>query len=141
MYYLAVVKYERSDDYISKKIEPFIHGTAIITPLIIVVTFFFNDNYNPSSGAACVRPVFSPPHCVGYEDGEIRDGFTIPCGRGRGVLFFGAVFILMSACLSLIMGGSLFLIYRSVRKVEKKMSRYGVGSLKLNLNLQQQSNA
>ena len=33
-------------------------------------------------------PVYDPPHCQGYEDGEIPNGFEIPCGRGRDGLEF-----------------------------------------------------
>ena len=32
---------------------------------------------------SCIWPSYEPPHCIGYEFMEIREGFSIPCGRGR----------------------------------------------------------
>ena len=41
-----------------------------------------NKKYN-AHGSGCLRATYNPPHCDGYKDGEVREGFTIPCGRGR----------------------------------------------------------
>ena len=41
------------------------------------------ENLNDDGGGNCYAPVYEPPHCAGYSDGEVRDGFNIPCGQGR----------------------------------------------------------
>jgi len=71
--------------------------------------------------------VYDPPHCIGYEDGDIREGFTIPCGRGRdgAVLFAYVVFFITLLIAPCVVAISLGLIYRGVRQQEMKMARYG----------------
>ena len=87
-------------------------------------------NYNDVGTGACNSPVYDPPHCLGYEDGEVREGFTIPCGRGRGGEM---MFRLWNLCLTMfppvIIFGSLGVLYESVRKQETRISRFGAGSL------------
>jgi len=71
--------------------------------------------------------VYDPPHCIGYEDGDIREGFTIPCGRGRdgAVLFAYLVSFITFLIVPCVIAISLGIIYRGVRQQEKKMARYG----------------
>jgi len=130
IYYLAVVRYQKTDRYIRNKIEPFLHGTPLGLGLIVAITLLVKQNLN-SLGGICQSLVYDPPHCIGYKDGEIREGFTIPCGRGRdGAVTFAylANFItfLIVPCVIVI---SLGMIYRGVRQQEKKMARYGAGAL------------
>lgn len=68
---------------------------------------------------------YDPPHCIGYEDGEIREGFTIPCNRGKdgAVLFYYVSGIVTYFMVPLIIGISLGMIYRSVLVQEKKIAR------------------
>ena len=89
-----------------------------------------NKNYNDVGSGECgTAPIYNPRHCQGYEDGEVRDGFTIPCGRGRGETFykFSATFAIMIP--PIVIGVSLAMLYRHVSKQEKRMARYGAGAL------------
>ncbi len=136
LYYLAVLKFEKRDAYIRSKLEPFLHGVPIVVALVYAIGMLAGEHLNPDDGGTCSKTVYQPFHCIGMEDGEIRDedGFEqkIPCGRGRdgAVAFniFGFVLVLSPPFL---IGTSLLLIYRAVLKQENKMSKYGVGALKL----------
>ena len=90
MYYLAVVRYRKSDDYIRDRIEPFLHIVPAVISVVTCITLLVKHNYNDNGGGSCFKAVYNPPHCEGYEDGQIPEGFKIPCGRGRdgAVLFY-----------------------------------------------------
>ena len=86
------------------------------------------ENLNSNLGGYCTWPTYDPPHCIGYENGEVREGFNIPCGRGHDVAvtfwtvcFFGCYFIA-----PIIVGVSLGIMYRTALKQERQMRRYGV---------------
>jgi hypothetical protein len=43
------------------------------------------QNLNPNEEGECAtEPIYNLPHCLGLEEGEVREGFGIPCGRGNG---------------------------------------------------------
>jgi hypothetical protein len=95
--------------------------------------------YNASGGVACFMVPNDPPHCIGYENGDTPEGFSIPCGRGDGgenpilylvmeIVGFGSVLIIPPT----IIVGTMMLMYMSVSKIEKNMRNYGVGALRLN---------
>ena len=69
--------------------------------------------------------VYDPPHCVGYENGEIREGFTIPCGRGRdgAVIFYYFMAFITFCIIPVVICISLRMIYRAVKLQEKRSSR------------------
>lgn len=135
LYSLIVVKYQKTDQYIKTKIEPFLHCIPIVLALSIGITLLANENTNPSSGGGgnCYMPVYEPPHCIGYSDGEIRDGFEIPCGRGReGAVLFAYLAMFISTFVTpIIVGISLGMIYRTIRVQEMKLARYGASTLHL----------
>eukprot|EP00956_Cyclotella_meneghiniana_P004767 scaffold5867_cov25-Cyclotella_meneghiniana.AAC.1 len=84
IYYLTLMKYNKSKMYIRKKIEPFLHAVPISLALIAGIIGLVNNSYNDVGGGDCATtPIYNPPHYLGYEDGEVREGFTIPCGRGQ----------------------------------------------------------
>jgi len=126
LYSLAVVKYNKSDGYIHNKVEPFLHGVPIAFALIVGITLLAKQNIN-NGGGNCYAPVYRPLHCIGYEDGEIREGFDIPCGRGHDgavLVYYGGLFTIMFV-VPLIIGSSLGIIRMSVLKQENLMTRYG----------------
>ena len=131
LYCLVVVKYQKTDFYIRKKVEPFLHGVPILFSTITAITLVARNNINSDGYGMCFVPVYDPPHCEGVEDGKVREGFTIPCGRGNngGVVYayFGFFFVLFAV--PIIIGISLGMIYRSVLQQEKKLTRYGAGTL------------
>jgi hypothetical protein len=82
---------------------------------------------------------YDPPHCIGYENGETPQGFSIPCGRGDGgenqilyrvtlIVGLGLVLIVTPT----VIVGTMLLMYRSVSKIEQRNQNYGVGALRLN---------
>lgn len=81
----------------------------------------------------------APPHCIGYEAGDIPEGYSIPCWRGGkddGQAKLRAVsnatgLISLMIITPLIMVVTMTSMYRSVTKIEKQMENYGVGALRL----------
>eukprot|EP00956_Cyclotella_meneghiniana_P035354 scaffold114268_cov37-Cyclotella_meneghiniana.AAC.4 len=129
IYYLILIKYNKSESYIRKKVEPFLHGIPISLALIWSIIGIVNKIYNDGGTGSCLTATYNPPHCDGYEDGEVREGFTIPCGRGQGEVFYTISGIVVLLIPPVVIGVSLAMLYRHVSKQEKIMSRYGAGAL------------
>jgi len=134
LYYLAVVKYEKTDEYIRKKLEPFLHGIPTIIALVMSITLLAFNSFN-DDGDLCWNPTNNPLHCDGIEDGQVRDGFEIPCGRGRGGFFIYNVFFQIKVFSAPVIAGvSIILLYRAVVQVENKRSKYGASSFRANIS-------
>jgi hypothetical protein len=139
LYYLAIIRYNKKDEYIRNKLEPWFHGISIIIPLVVGFIFMAMKGYN-AYGSACFLRQNDPPHCIGgYESGETPEGFSIPCGRGDGgenptlylvtaMVGFGSTLIVTPT----VIVGTMLLMYRSVSKIEQRMQNYGVNALRLN---------
>jgi hypothetical protein len=84
LYYLAIVRYNKTDTYIRESLEPWFHGTTILLPFAIALSGFPLKEFNNPDGGICFAEPYNSPHCIGYEDGFIPSGFTIPCERGDG---------------------------------------------------------
>lgn len=83
--YLAMVRYNKSESYIKARIEPFLLGVPAGIAVGCSVIALLGENLNPNEEGECAtEPIYNPPHCLGLEDGEVREGFEIPCGRGNG---------------------------------------------------------
>ena len=144
LYYLAIIRYNKKEAYIKAKLEPWFHLLSIVFSIVVSSVILSSKKYNYSpEGGTCMAPLsgsYSPPHCIGYEDGTIVDGFTIPCGRGdlkdkplpRTVISVAYMMILI---LPFVLAWTIFLMYRSVLEIEKKMKSYGVGSLRLRASI------
>ncbi len=130
VYSLTVVKFDKNEDYVRTKVEPFLHGVPITWALTFSIVSLAGEHLNDDGTGYCSVPVHYPLHCQGYDVGEIRDGFEIPCGRGiEGVerfRFFGPISVFIAA---IIVITSLVMIYRAVKKQEMKLSRYGASTL------------
>jgi hypothetical protein len=136
-YYYATISHNKKEEHIRAKLEPWFHGISIICPLIFIGAIGLSINQYNSLGGICQFYPNLPPHCIGYELGEIPEGFSIPCGRGTvgnnqiilyivyGALMFFGVIVPFSVIV-----GTMFLMYRSVRKIEKKMQNYGISALR-----------
>jgi hypothetical protein len=101
---------------------------------IINIAILAKQHFNDGGRGNCNAPIYKPPHCIGYEDGETREGFDIPCGRGHDgapVIFYlgGAI---IAFIVPLIIGTSLGMIYRSVSKQENNMASYGASNFTAN---------
>ena len=132
IYYLAKVKYNKGGQYISSKIEPFLHGVPIVIALIYSITMLGRHNYNSdlASGNCTAMPVHDPPHCAGYEDGQVPEGFEIPCGRGSGgENFYSLSKLIVLFIPPIVVSISLGMIFSFVHKQEKRTRRYGAGAV------------
>jgi hypothetical protein len=81
-YYLAIITYNKKYDYIRGKLEPWFHGISILAPLASIVIMSITRAFNGPDGGTCYGEPYTPPHCIGYEVGEIPRGYSISCGRG-----------------------------------------------------------
>jgi len=141
IYSLAIVKYNKTDYYIRNKMEPFLHGVPIASALTGGFAMLATQGYNSEFGGGCLAPVYDPPHCIGIEDGQVREGFKIPCGRGRdgpSAIIFHGVFFLLFFGSPLTIGETLWMMYRHVSRQERRMGSYGMGAL--NHNAPQENN-
>ena len=144
VYYLAIVKYQKKDDYISKKIEPWLHGVSIFFPLVACVTVLATQNYNAGVIHICYPKTYNPPHCAvpgfeqyGYPDDVTPEGYSIPCGRGDEFVKNLMMYMISMPIIfgtPIVIFVTMTLIYRTVSKIEKKMQKYGVGALRLKKN-------
>jgi len=131
IYSLAIVKYNKTDSYIQKKMEPFLHGVPIVISLAFGFALLATQGYN-SHGVSCIDPVYHPPHCIGIEDGQVREGFEIQCGRGRdgpSTIVFAVGFFCLFFGSPTTVGVTLGMMYRHVSRQERRMGRYGGGAL------------
>ena len=135
-YYLAIVKFQKPDDYIREKIEPYLHGVPIVYALGASITMLSKQLYNTDVSGVCSSAYpYEPPHCEGLEDGArpTIDGYTfeIPCGRGRGDYGLGLVLTSLPIIGSpIVVAITMTMMYRAVTKLEKKMRKnYGANSV------------
>ncbi len=129
LYFLAVIKYEKSDECIRTKIEPFLHAVPIILSFAYSISLLLMKHNNGSgfdgTMTSCNDPFYYPPHCEGYDVGETRPGFDIPCGRGlEGAMAIAVSCVMLMFIPAIIMFISLGIIYRVVQTQEKKLARY-----------------
>lgn len=132
--YLAMVRYNKSQSYIKAKIEPFLLGVPALVAVGCSIVALLGQNLNPNEEGECAtEPIYNPPHCMGYQHGDLRDGFEIPCGRGAGwtATFYYIVLFVVFVGVPIAICTSLFLMYRTVHGQESRTSTYGVGSLSL----------
>ncbi len=133
-YYLSIIRYNKSDEYIRKRLEPWFHGVSVSYPVLWGSIGLAMDGFN-DRGPICLPAPYYPPHCIGHETGYIVDGGKIPCGRGRKL--FESVLVPVSFFVGLlpppiIIVTTMILMFLTVANQENKLKRYGTGSLRLN---------
>ena len=143
-YYFAIIRYNKKDEYIRTKLEPWFHGISIVCPLVFLGIIGLVVNAYNALGGICQFYQNYPPHCIGYEIGDTPEGFSIPCGRGdegnNPILLYSTYIVLFLFGVLMpivVIVGTMLLMYRSVVKIEKKMQRYGVRSLRLSIRIQE----
>jgi len=146
MYYLAVVKYNPTDRYIKSKLERWIHGIPIGTALVVSITLLLTQNINASTDGQCLYSAFGDvPHCKGYKDGDVREGFSIPCGRGAdsafGISLWAVIYSVLTFLAPIMILVCLALLYAHVSKQERRMQQYGAGALNLGSKTKKQREA
>ena len=123
IYYVVVVKQKKADAYIRKYIEPYLLIVPIFVSLVYGITLLVMQNFNVDDfDGMCIIPTYNPYHCSGMEDGEVKMGFNIPCGRGKdgAVTFGGVMAILLISLTPIVTGVSLSIVYLTVRIHEKR---------------------
>mmetsp|Transcript_5460 Transcript_5460/g.6315 ORF Transcript_5460/g.6315 Transcript_5460/m.6315 type:complete len:124 (-) Transcript_5460:606-977(-) len=55
------------------------------------------NHFNDNGSGVCAAPVYIPRHCEGYDVGDVRDGFEIPCYRGSEEVDTIAIMIMIVA--------------------------------------------
>jgi hypothetical protein len=138
-YYLAIISYSKRYDYIQRKLEPWFHGISILFPLVINVILVATDSFNAFNGSFCFPQPHNPPHCIGHEAGDIPKGYSITCGRGGvedGLAKLRTIsrsvqYLVVLIIAPLIIVVTMAIMFKSVSNIEKKMQKYGVGSLRL----------
>jgi hypothetical protein len=133
-YYLAIITYNKKYAYIEKKLEPWFHGISILFPLLIGVILLATNGYNGPNGASCYPDSHNPPHCIGYETGDVPKGYSIPCGRGgeeiqTATMIIAVFWLILIAPIIILV--TMVRMFRSVAKIEKRMLKYGVNALRL----------
>lgn len=132
--YLLMVRYNMSTSFIKQRIEPFLLGMPCFVAVVCCTIGLVGQNYNPNEEGECAtEPLYNPPHCIGLEVGEIRDGFMIPCGRGSGwtASFYYIVMFVFFVGSPIVICVCLFMMFKSVRRLESRTSTYGIGSLNI----------
>jgi type III secretory pathway component EscS len=142
-YYLAIISYNKNDDYIRRKLEPWFHGISILFPLVLSVIFLATNSFNGPDGGVCFPQPYYPPHCVGFGAGDTPEEYSIPCGRGGPydghaklrtiTMYAGLLFVLIIAPVTIL--ASMASMFRSVTKIEKQMLKYGVNALRFRATL------
>ena len=134
-YYLSIITFNKKDEYIKRNLEPWFHGIPIVTAVVFGTTGVIMKQFNNTGvGGQCHITNYHPPHCQGIANGIIPEGFTIPCGRGdteSGNLFKGIAYLVPLTITPAIIVGTMVIMYRTVRKIERKMQNYGAGALRL----------
>ena len=135
------MKYKKSDDYIRTKNEPFLHAVPVLFAIIFNVYTVSSGRMNAGRLGMCGTVRHDPPHCWEVEKDFVVEGvFDVPCGRrDSNYVVYLFIFIFFCAiCPAAIMITALTMIYRAVRQQEKKMSRYGVASLRKSIHTKAQ---
>ena len=122
IYYLVVIKYNKKEEYIRKYIEPWLHSVPIFISLLFGIIIAAKDSFNP--GLTFCGVGADPPGCISND--------ALECTRGRDAqtlyLIFAAVpYVVLPFIIVFTMG----LMYHTARQNEKKMSGYGIHTLRL----------
>jgi hypothetical protein len=79
VYFLMVISFRKSQKFIAKYIEPFIHTLSLTLPIGIALWALSSDSLNPLLyvGGWCYLYSF-PPHCAISDKVECTRGFMVP---------------------------------------------------------------
>ncbi len=134
-YFQSIIKYNKSSAYIKNKQEPWLHAIPIIVSLGNGFIVMAVKGYN-AWGQVCLPVRHLPPHCTGYDVGHVVEGFSIPCGRGHMLyesLVYQLLFFVIFFSVPIIIVTTMVSMYLTVRKIERNAQRYGVKTLRVNV--------
>ncbi|GFH56475.1 hypothetical protein CTEN210_12951 [Chaetoceros tenuissimus] len=121
-YYLFVITYNKKDEYIRKRVEPFLHAIPIMISFIGAIIIASKEAFNIGPSFCWIGS--DPPGCF--------DDPNVECNRGTDaktlyLIFATGPYIALPIVISLTMA----LMYRTAKKNEKKMTGYGIHTLRL----------
>ena len=119
LYYALVIRFGWKEEYVAKRLEPFLHLLAWIYPLVISTFALSFGYFNPISGL--------PGFCW-ISDTPSECSLTgQKCYRGQHYVIFATCVASGAITLSfLVILVSFFFVYLKVRATEKKMAEYGL---------------
>jgi hypothetical protein len=119
LYYLLVVRYGWNNEYIAKRVEPWMHFAAVGFALSTSVAGLALDLFNPI-GYSCSISAY-PRFCTqSYENKGPTN-----CIRGDNARFYLAAFWLGPACCVVVwLAVSMFLVYCKIRSTERRSSHF-----------------
>jgi len=130
LYYLAVVKYNKKDEYIRAKLEPFLHGLSIMVSLVGAIIVLAKEAFNAHVMSCWIER--DAPYCGRGAVGGVE--ILIPCRRGADAKTIISIVAAGPYIIICVIATTMLLVYLEVRKNETKLSKYGVGALRANLN-------
>ena len=99
-----------------------------------------NGNLNHNGNGGCISPINNLPHCIGYQAGEIHDGFETPCYRGANTLIILSVFYVSTMAIPpILVIISMTMIYRSIVILENRMSKFSAASFRARIQERENS--
>ena len=122
-YYLAVVKFNKKDAFIRKKLEPFFHAVPILVSVTGAIIILAKESFNANGS-----------YCWINERNSYCEIESVSCERGKDVKIIFSIFAVGPIIiLPIVIVTTMVVMYREVIKIEKKLSKYGVGALRQNL--------
>jgi len=124
-YYVFVVVFQKKDNYIKKKVEPFLHGIPIIFSLTGAITILVNGAFNANMSFCFIgtnhnwEDDLGENDCINSFDAKML--FTI---------FSAAPYIILPIVIIVTMG----IMFRAVLEQEKTQKKYGAAVLRTNLS-------
>jgi MFS family permease len=117
LYYLLVIRYGRKNEYITKRVEPWMHIVAVGFALSTGVASLSLDIFNPI-GYSCTITAY-PRFCTqSYENKGPTN-----CIRGDNARIYLVAFWLGPACCVIVwLAVSMFLVYWKIRTTERSSS-------------------
>ena len=116
-YYLTILKFNKKEDFIKQKIEPFLHAVPILFSLLGGFIILGLNAFNPNMTYCFIGP---DPTCDDVKCDRIKDSNVF------FIVFSAAPYILLPS----VIGITMFSIYRVVVIQEKKLEKYGIGGLR-----------
>lgn len=124
IYYVAVICFDKKEDYTRRWIEPWAHILGMSFPIFFGIYALHSDMYNPVQVLPGFCTVAVYPFGCDYVEG-------LECTRGGSAVALAVSYYLSTSVLALVWSiiiGSMSYITWHVHKTEKRIQRYSVAS-------------
>ena len=71
-YYLSVITFNKKDEYINRKLEPWLHGVPVISAIMIGIIGLIMKQYNTNGDGNSYLTNYHPPHCWVLKGSEVN---------------------------------------------------------------------